>query len=146
MLESTGRREELIPVDVRVAGNCGEVGVAEVLRHKSGIAGILTEPGRCRVAEGVSGHVLVESRARRGAPDDVGEDRLLEASAGEPAEDPVGRVGLSRVADVSELSSETSRHRLAARLSALAAADEERTLPPVEVEIAPLEGAELGAA
>jgi hypothetical protein len=73
--------------------------VAEVLRHKSGIAGLLTEPGGCRVAEGVSGHVLVKFRARSGEPDDVGEDRLLEASAGEPAEDRVGRFGLPGVAE-----------------------------------------------
>jgi hypothetical protein len=74
--------------------------MAEVLRNESGITDLLTEPGRCSVAEGMSRHVLVEFRARCGAPDDVGKDRLLEASAGEPTEDRVSRLGLPAVSEV----------------------------------------------
>ncbi len=98
------------------------------------------------MAQRVRGHVFVDSGASRSTPDDVGEDRLLQPPPGEAAEDRVGRLGLSRLADAPELSCETGRHRLTPRLSALAAADEQRSLSSVEVEITPLEGAELGAA
>src|SRR5438128_5200657 len=47
---------------------------------------------------------LVDPGARGGAADDVGEDRLLKASTGEPAEDRDGRLRLPSVAEVPQLS------------------------------------------
>lgn len=56
-------------------------------RRRGGVATLLAQPGRGGVAQRVGGDVLLDPGSRRGAPDDVGEDRLLQASAGEPAED-----------------------------------------------------------
>lgn len=75
--ESTGRFEQLLAVDMCVARDGREVGVAEVLGDEPRVAELLAEPGRGRVAERVRGDVLLQSGALRGAADDVGEDRLL---------------------------------------------------------------------
>ena len=112
LLESTRRLEQLVAVDMCVACDRGEVGVAEVFGDEAGVAELLTEPGRRRVAERVRGDVLLEPGALRGAADDVGEDRLLQSSALEPAED---RVGWPRVMDVGQplqLTGETRWDRL----------------------------------
>lgn len=87
--------------------------------------------------------VLLYPGACGGAADDVGERRLLKASACEPAEDRVGRIGMTAVAQPPKLAGEAGGHGLAAQLAALAATDEQRSLVSVELEIAPLERAEL---
>jgi hypothetical protein len=99
--------------------------VSEVLGDEAGVAELLPEPGRCGVTQGVRGDVLLQSGSPGGAADDVGEDRLLEASAGEPAEDRVGRRGLARFAQLPKLSRETRGKRLTTRLAALAGSDEQ---------------------
>jgi hypothetical protein len=55
------------------------------------------EPSRGGVAQRMGGDVLLDPGALRGSPDDVGEDRLLQASTGATAEDRVGRRGLRRL-------------------------------------------------
>ncbi len=145
LLESARSIEELVAVDVRVASHGREVGVAEVLGDEAGVAELLAQPGRGGVAQRVGGDVLLDPGARRGAPDDVGEDRLLQASAGEPAEDRIGRPGLPRVAQLPQLAGEARRDRLTPGLAALPAADEQRLLASVELEVPPLERAQLGA-
>ena len=72
----------------------------KVLGDEARVAPLLAEPGCCGMAQRVRGDVLVDLSARGGAADDVSEDRLLQASAGEPAEDRVGRLGLPSVAEV----------------------------------------------
>lgn len=99
--------------------------MAEVLGDEPRVAEFLAEPGRGRVAERVRGDVLLEPGALRGAADDVGEDRLLQSSAGQPAEDRVGRLGLPSVAQLPQLVGEASRQRLTSRLAALPVADEQ---------------------
>ncbi len=142
-LESTRRLEQLLAVDVGVARNGREVGVAEVLGDEPGVAALLPEPGRSGVAQRVRSDVLLDPGALGGAADDVGEDRLLQASAGETAEDRVGRRGLACVAELQQLMREASWQRLTSRLAALPVLDEQRALASVEVEIPPLERAEL---
>jgi hypothetical protein len=95
--------EELVAVHVCVARDSRKVGVTEVLGDEAGVADLLAEPGRGCVAQRVGGDVLLDSGALGGAADDVGEDRLLEASARKPAEHGVGRLGLSGIADVPQL-------------------------------------------
>jgi hypothetical protein len=146
LLQSTGRFEQLLAVDVRVACDCGEVGVAKVLSDEAGVAELLAEPGRGGVAKRVRGDVLLDPRALRGATDDVGEDRLLQPPALEPAEDGVGRLGIAGVGQPLQLTREARRDGLATRLAALPGADKQRRLAAVEVGVAPVEGAELGAA
>ena len=64
----------------------------------------------------------------------------------EAAED--GRLGTraSRGSEGAKLACESGRERLTAGLAAFAPADEERRRGGVEVEVAPVEPAELGAA
>ena len=69
--------EQLLTVDVGVARDGREVGVAEVLGDEPRVAKLLAEPRRSRVAERVGGDVLLELSALRRAADDVGEDCLL---------------------------------------------------------------------
>jgi hypothetical protein len=145
LLQSTCGREELVAVDVRVARHRREVGMTEVLGDKAGVADLLAEPGRGCVAQRVGGDVLLDPGALRGSPDDVGEDRLLQASTGETAEDRVGRRGLACVAELQQLMNEAIRQRLTSRLVALPVADEQRGLASVELEVPPLERAQLGA-
>src|SRR5579884_2776003 len=145
LLESTGRFEQLLAVDVRVARDRGKVGVAEVLGDETRVAELLAQPGRRRVAERVRGDVLLEPGPLRGAGDDVGEDRLLKASALEPTEDRVGRHGVVGVGQPLQLTRQARRERLASRLAAFPEADEQGRLAAVEVEVAPVEAAELGA-
>ena len=68
---------ELLAIDVRVASHGREVGVSEVLGDEAGVAAFLPQPGRGGVAKRVGGDVLLDPGSRRGASDDVGEDRLL---------------------------------------------------------------------
>lgn len=107
LLKSTGRLEQLLAVDVCVARDGREIGVAEVFGDEARVAELLTEPGRRRVAERVRSDVLLESGALRGAPNDVGEDRLLQSSALESAEDRVGRPGAMGLAQPLQLTRET---------------------------------------
>ena len=120
--------------------------MAEVLGNEAGVAALLAEPGRRGVAQRVRGDVLLDPSALRRATDDVCEDRLLQASAGKPAEDGVGRLGLGGVAQLPQLAGEARWQRLAPRLAALAVTDEQRLPPSVDLEVAPFERAELGAA
>src|SRR5436305_1294233 len=83
LLQPARRRKELVAVDVRVARHGREIGVAEVLGDEAGVAQLLPEPGRGGVAKRVRGDVLLYPGTLRGSPDDVGEDRLLQASTGE---------------------------------------------------------------
>ena len=131
---------------MRVTADGGEVGVAEVLGDEAGVAEFLAEPGCCCVAERVRCDVLLESRPFGCTADDLREDRLLESPPGEAAED--RRLG-TRAAFGSEstkLACEAGWERLSPGLAAFAAADEERRCRGVEVEVAPVEPAELGAA
>jgi len=120
--------------------------VTEILGYEAGVAALLAEPGPSGVAQRMRGDVLLDPGALRCSPDDVGEDRLLQASTGETAEDRVGRRGLACVAELLQLMGEASRQRLTSRLAALPVADKQRTPPSVELEVAPFERAELGAA
>jgi hypothetical protein len=88
--------EELLAIDVRIARDGREVGVAEVLRYETRVAELPAQPGCRCVSQRVGGDVFLDAGALGGAADDVGEDRLLESSAGEPAEDRVGRRGLAK--------------------------------------------------
>ena len=94
---------------MRVPRDSRKVGVAEVLGDEARVAELLAEPGRSRVAQRVGGDVLLDPGALRGAADDVGEDRLLQASTGEPAEHGVGRLGLPGVAQLPQLLAKTGR-------------------------------------
>jgi len=109
LLQPTRCREELFPVDVRVACNGREVSVAEVLGDEAGVAHLLAEPRRGCVAQRVRGDVFLDPGALGGAADDVGEDRLLQASTREPAEHGVGRLGLPGVAQLPQLLGKTGR-------------------------------------
>jgi hypothetical protein len=57
--------------------------MAEVLGHKSRVAGGFAQPGRGGMAQGVRRHVL----------GDLGEDRRLQARSAEATEDRVLRLG-----------------------------------------------------
>lgn len=83
--------------------------MAEVLGDEAGVAEFLPEPGRRGVAQRMRGDVLLDPGALRGTTDDVGEDRLLEAPAGEPAEDGIGRLGLAGVPQLPQLAGEARR-------------------------------------
>jgi hypothetical protein len=120
--------------------------VAEVLGNEAGVAALLAEPGRRGVAQRVRGDVLLDPSALRRATDDVGEDCLLQASAGKSAEDGIHRLGLAGVPQLPQLAGQARRYWLAPRFAALPATDEERALSPIELHVAPLERAELGAA
>ncbi len=143
LLEPARRGEELVAVDVGVARDGREIGVAEVLGDEAGVADLFAEPGSRRVAQRMRGDVPFDPGALRGSPDDVGEDRLLQASTSETAEDRVGRRGLACVVELQQLMGEASWQRLTSRLAALPVLDEQRPLASVEVEIPPLERAEL---
>jgi hypothetical protein len=144
LLQPAGRGEELVAVDV---GACDgrEVGMAEILGDEAGVAELLPEPGRGGVAERVRGDVLLYPGTLRGSPDDVGEDRLLQASTGETAEDRVSRRGLACVAELQQLLASASRKRLTSRLAARPVADEQRGFASLELEVPPLERAQYGA-
>jgi hypothetical protein len=109
LLQLTRGCEELLAVDMRVTGQSREVGVAEVLGDEAGVAELLAERGRSSVAERVRGDVLLESGPLRGATDDVGEDRLLQPPALEPAEDGVGRFERTRGAQPPQLTRDARR-------------------------------------
>jgi hypothetical protein len=109
LLQATCGREELVAVDVRVARHRREVGMTEVLGDEAGVAALLAEPGRRGVAQRVRGDVLLDRAALGGATDDVGEDRFLQASAGEPAEDGIGRLRLAGVAQLPQLAGDAGR-------------------------------------
>lgn len=119
--------------------------MAEVLGDEARVAELLAQPGRGCVAQGVGGDVLLEPGPLRGAADNVGEDRLLQSSALEPTEDRIGRLRVVSVGQPPQLTREARRERLASRLAAFPGADEQGQLAAVEVEVAPVEGAELGA-
>ena len=68
LLESIGRFEQLLAVDVRVARDGREVRVAEVLGDEPRVAELLAEPGRGGVAEGVRGDVLLDPGALAARP------------------------------------------------------------------------------
>jgi len=123
-LEATRGREQLLARDVRVAADRGEVGVAEVLGDQACVAEFLAQPGRGGVAERVRGDVFFQSRPFRRAADDLGEDRLLEASAVEAAED--GRLWAwgARGSEGAKLACEPSWERLPPGFAAFAPADE----------------------
>jgi hypothetical protein len=72
--------------------------VTEVLGDEPGVAELLPQPGRGGVAQGVGSNVLLDSGPRGGTVDDVGKGRLLEPPASEPAEDWIGRVRVTAVA------------------------------------------------
>ena len=59
LLQPPGGSEELASVDVRVARDRREVGVAEVLGDEARIAELLPEPGRSCVSKRMGGHVLL---------------------------------------------------------------------------------------
>jgi hypothetical protein len=145
LLKSTSGIEEFVAVDVRVSRDGREVGVAEVLGDEARIAELLPEPGRGGVTQRVRRNVLRDASACRCPTDDVGEGRLLQTTTGEPAEHRVGRIRLATVAQLPKLLGKTGRHRLAARFAAFAAADEERPPASIELEVAPLKRAQLGA-
>ena len=125
LLQSTCRGEELHAVDVRVARNCREVGVAEVLGDEARVAELLAEPGRGGVTERVRGDVLLDSRPFRCTADDLGEVRLLETSAGEAAEDRRFGARGARGSEGAKLACESGWERLPAGLAAFASADEQ---------------------
>src|SRR4051794_28126060 len=131
LLQAAGRVEELLAINVRVPRNGREVGVAEVLSDETRVAEFLAKPCCGRVAQRVRRNVLRDVGTCRGATDDVGEGRLLQTTAGEPAEHGVGRIRLATVAQFPKLPGKSGRHRLAARLAAFAAADEQR--PPASI-------------
>ncbi len=91
ILEASCGGEQLLAGDVGVPADRREVGVAEVLGDQACVAEFLAEPGRGGVAERVRGDMLLESGPFRCTADDLGEDRLLEASSMQSAED--GRLG-----------------------------------------------------
>ena len=97
------------------------------------------------MAKRVGGDVLLDPGSRRGAPDDVGEDRLLQAGTVEPAEDRVGWPRLPGVSQLQQLAGEASGDRLTPGLVAFPMADEQGPLASVELEVAPLERAQLRA-
>ena len=119
--------------------------MAEVLGDETGVSEFLAQPGRGGVAEGVRGDVFLESCPFRCTAEDLGEDRLLEPSAVESAED--RRLGAwgARGSEGAKLTHESGRERLPAGLAAFAPADEERRRGGVEVEVAPVEREQLRA-
>ena len=98
------------------------------------------------MAEGVRGDVLVEAGAFGGAADDEAEDRRLEPSAFKAAEHAALAGRRSASPQTRELAGERRGERLAARLAALAAADKQRGALGFEVEVAPVQREQLGAA
>src|SRR5438552_14253167 len=61
LLQPARRLEELLAVDVRVACDSREVGVAEVLGDEAGVADFLAEPRRGCVTQRVGGDVLLDA-------------------------------------------------------------------------------------
>ena len=98
--------------------------MAEVFGDQARVSELLAEPGRGGVAECVRGDVLLESGPFRGTADDLGEDRLVEASAVEAAED--RRLGTrgARSSESAKLACEPGWKRLSAGFAAFASADE----------------------
>ena len=117
--------------------------MAEVLGDETRISELLAQPGRGRVAERVRRDPLLEACTLDGAVDDRAECRLLEAAAGESTEDGLLRPGASLVSETAKLVCETGRKRLASRLSTLAPTYEKRRCRALELEVAPVESAEL---
>ena len=111
--------------DVGVATDRREVCVAEVGGDEAGVAGLLAEPGRGGVAEGVGGDALLDRRPLGCTADNRGEDRRLQSLALEAAEDRrvCGRLPLR--ADDGKLVGERWCERLPARLAAFATTDEQ---------------------
>jgi len=66
---------------VRVAADCGEVGVSEVGGDEAGVACLLAEPGDGGVAERVRGDALLEPGALGCPADDVREGCLLQPAS-----------------------------------------------------------------
>jgi hypothetical protein len=101
--------------------------VPEVLGDQSRVAELLAyqSPRYGRWAWAVT--YLSDPGARGRPADDDGEDRLRQASTGTPAEDRVGRLRLTSVAEVPRLSRETSQGGVAPWLSALVAVDKQTT-------------------
>jgi len=89
--------------------------------------------------------VLVELRPPRGAADDVGQDRRLQPTTLEPAEHVCLRRGIPAGALRGQLVRELRRQGLAARLVALAMANEQGRPGGVEVDVSPLQRSQLGA-
>ena len=114
--------------------------MAEVAGHETGVAARLAKPGGSRVPQGVGGDALLEPRTGGGAADYVGEDCGLQTTAGKTAEYGRVRVFARDGVQSRKLSDERGRERLAARLAALAAANEQRRATAVEIEVAPIEG------
>jgi hypothetical protein len=85
---------------------------------------------------------FLELRALRGTVDDRREDRRLKPVPLEPAE----HRRLSCRAQERELTRERRRERLTPRLSALAAAHEQRWASALEIEVGPVECDQLGSA
>ena len=98
--------------------------MAEVLGDEARVSELLPRPGRGRVAERVRGDVLFESDPFRRTADSLGEDRLLEASAVEAAED--GRLGarLPRRSEDEQIVREFRWQRLPPGLAAFASPDD----------------------
>jgi hypothetical protein len=137
---------QLVLGDVGIAADGRKVGVAEVGGNKAGVARLLPKPGSGGVPERVRGDALREAGALGGAADDPGEDRRLQPLALEPAEDGIAWRRPLLVAELAQLLGELWRDRLAARLGTLALADEQRRALALEVDLAPIERDQLGAA
>lgn len=120
--------------------------MAEIFGDEACVPELLAQPGRGGVAERVRGDMLLESCPFRRAADDLGEDRSLKPSAVETTED--GRLGgrRARGSEGAKLACEPGWKRLPTGLAAFASADEQRRRGGVEVEVAPVKPAELGAA
>ena len=134
---------QLVLGDVGVAADGRKVGVAEVGGDEAGVARLLPQPGRGGVAERVRGDALLDLGSLGGAADDPGEDRRLQPLALEPAEDRCVRGRAPVGAEERELAGERRCERLAARLAALAAADEQRRPRSLELEVSPVERDQL---
>jgi hypothetical protein len=91
----------------------------------------------------VGSDVLLDPGSCRGASDDVGEDRLLQAGTVEPAEHRVGWPRLPGGAQRQQLVGEASGDRLTPGLVTFPVADEQGPFASVELEVAPLERAQL---
>jgi hypothetical protein len=94
--ELGGGGVEFVARDVRIAAHGGQVCVAEVLGDQARVGGRLAKPGGRGVPQRVRGDVLLEARPAACAPDDRGENALLQAAALQPAEDRLVGAGVSR--------------------------------------------------
>jgi hypothetical protein len=120
--------------------------MAEVGGDEAGITCLLPEPGGGGVPKRVGGDALLEVSSLRGAVDDRGQDRRLQPVPLEPAEDRCLRRRLPGRAQKRKLVCELRCERLAPRLAALAAANEQRGPTALEVEVGPVERDQLGPA